>query len=149
MRIFRHFAIALAAAGSCAAASSAVAAAEPAGGGAPCGATASACVDLSSSQGWLMNGGQVTYGPVQLSTGAPDSETPTGTHQVLYKDKDHKSREFNDAPMPYSVFFTGSGMAFHEGDIDEQSNGCVHLTPDAAATFYDSLSPGDVVEVEP
>lgn len=95
-----------------------------------------------------MNHGQVTYGPVRLGTGAAGQETPAGTHHVVYKDKHHVSTEFHNAPMPYSVFFTDNGIAFHEGDVDEESNGCVHLSHSAAVAFYDGLHPGDVVEVE-
>jgi lipoprotein-anchoring transpeptidase ErfK/SrfK len=44
------------------------------------------------------------------------------------------------------VFFNG-GDAFHEGSLTDPSHGCVHLSRGAAATFYDSLKPGDVVQV--
>lgn len=115
--------------------------------GAPCSDAASACVDLSENQAWLMEDGAVTYGPVPLSSGKPGYETPPGDFQVQWKDKDHRSREYDNAPMPYSVFFTDNGIAFHEGDTDEQSHGCVRLTHDAAVTFYDQLQPGEGVEV--
>lgn len=149
MRISRLAALAVCTAVSCAVAGTTAATAEPAGGGAPCQPIAAACVDLGSSQGWLMDHGRVTYGPVRLGTGAPGSATPTGMHQVLYKDKDHRSTEFHNASMPYSVFFTHTGTAFHEGNVDEPSNGCVHLGPHSAVRFYDALSPGDQVEVVP
>lgn len=115
--------------------------------GAPCGAAASACVDLSADQAWLMDDGEVTYGPVPLSSGKPGYETPTGNFQVEWKDRDHRSQEYNNAPMPYSVFFTDNGIAFHEGDTNEQSHGCLRLAHDAAVTFYDQLQPGEGVEV--
>jgi lipoprotein-anchoring transpeptidase ErfK/SrfK len=49
--------------------------------------------------------------------------------------------------MPYSVFFTTSGIAFHEGSLTQQSHGCIHLSPEAAKAYYTTLQPGDVVEV--
>jgi hypothetical protein len=65
---------------------------------------------------------------------------------VTWKDLHHRSSEFHNAPMPYSVFFNG-GDAFHEGSVTVRSNGCVHLTQPAAQTFYNTLHVGDEVQV--
>ena len=46
---------------------------------APCGAAAKACLSLSSNQAWLMDNGNVTYGPVPVTTGKRGYETPPGT----------------------------------------------------------------------
>jgi L,D-transpeptidase catalytic domain len=113
---------------------------------APCGKTAKACLDLSANKAWLMNKGAVTYGPVQVTHGRPGYATPPGTFKVSFKDIDHKSSEFNGAPMPYSVFFNG-GIAFHQGSLQQLSHGCVHLSKTAAQKFYSNLKPGDVVQV--
>ena len=51
--------------------------------------------------------------------------------------------------MPYSVFFTNTGVAFHQGSLKAKSHGCVHLSHADAVTFYNSLHPGDVVQVVP
>ncbi len=113
----------------------------------PCSANADACIDLSANTSWLMDdNGAVIYGGVPITSGKPGYETPPGTFQVTYKDIDHWSRAY-DAPMPYSVFFTTSGIAFHEGSLTQQSHGCIHLSPEAAKTYYYTLNPGDVVEV--
>ncbi|HTI24848.1 MAG TPA: L,D-transpeptidase [Kutzneria sp.] len=112
----------------------------------PCSATARACVDLSTHQAWLMRGGVVTYGPVPAMPGSASAPTDPGTFRVTFKDLHHRSTIFNNAPMPYSVFFNG-GDAFHEGSLTDPSHGCVHLSRGAAATFYNSLKPGDVVQV--
>lgn len=114
--------------------------------GVPCGAGAAACVDLSANQAWLLAGGRVAVGPVPITTGRPGHETPPGLFHVQYKDIDHLSREFDDAPMPYSVFFN-SGIAFHEGSLSALSHGCVHLSNSAAQAFFDGLAVGDVVQV--
>jgi hypothetical protein len=66
---------------------------------------------------------------------------------VLWRDKNHRSSAFNNAPMPYSVFFTSTGVAFHEGSLRRQSAGCIHLGHNAAVTFYKRLAVGQVVEV--
>jgi lipoprotein-anchoring transpeptidase ErfK/SrfK len=113
---------------------------------APCSAAAQACVDLSTQQAWLTRNGEVVYGPVPVATGMSSAPTDRGTFRVSWKDLDHHSSLFNNAPMPYSVFFNG-GEAFHEDSVEVRSNGCVHLTHSAARTFYNTLHVGDVVQV--
>jgi hypothetical protein len=112
----------------------------------PCPASASACIDLANTQAWLQSGGQITYGPVPITSGAAGSRTRTGTFSVFWKDKNHKSTLFNNAPMPNSVFFDGD-IAFHQGSLYDQSNGCIHLSWDASSTFFNTLSVGDKVYV--
>lgn len=114
---------------------------------APCSSAADACIDLSEDRSWLMSDGAVAYGPVPITSGKPGYETPTGTFQVTWKDRDHRSGEYDGAPMPYSVFFTDTGIAFHEGSLRRQSHGCIHLSNEAARTYFAELSPGDVVEI--
>jgi L,D-transpeptidase-like protein len=115
--------------------------------GTPCTVTARACVDLAKNQAWLIHDGEVTRGPVAISHGGQGKETPTGTFKVLWKDEDHKSAEFDDAPMPYSVFFADGGIAFHQGNPNNPSAGCVHLAKDDAVAWYDDLEVGDEVQV--
>ena len=115
--------------------------------GTPCTASAVACVDLASNKAWLIEDGEIARGPVSMSHGGQGKETPKGTFQVQWKDKDHKSAEFNNAPMPYSVFFAPGGIAFHEGNPSNPSAGCVHLAHDDAVAFYDFLAVGDEVQV--
>lgn len=115
---------------------------------APCSARADACIDLSANTSWLTHNGSITYGGVPITSGRPGYETPPGTFQVTYKDIDHWSEAY-DAPMPYSVFFTTSGIAFHEGSLSEESHGCIHLSNAAAKKYFSTLQPGDVVEVVP
>ncbi|OLR90058.1 L,D-transpeptidase [Actinokineospora bangkokensis] len=114
--------------------------------GTPCSAAARACIDLSANQSWLLSGGKVVYGPVPITSGRPGYLTPPGTFRVQWKDIDHKSSEFDDAPMPYSVFFNG-GIAFHQGSLKVKSHGCIHLSAAAAKQFYNSLKVGDTVQV--
>jgi lipoprotein-anchoring transpeptidase ErfK/SrfK len=113
---------------------------------APCATSARACVDLSTQQAWLMRNGSVSYGPVPIASGMASAPTDPGTFRVFWKDLHHRSSEFHNAPMPYSVFFNG-GDAFHEDNVAVKSNGCVHLSQRAAQTFYNTLHVGDVVQV--
>lgn len=113
---------------------------------APCGAAADVCVDLSANKAWLMKDGVVTYGPVPITSGMKGYRTPPGTFHVQWKNRHHRSRAFNNAPMPYSVFFH-NGMAFHEGSLRAQSHGCIHLSRTAAQRFFSALSVGEVVQI--
>jgi L,D-transpeptidase-like protein len=140
--------VALTALGAASVLSGGNAAAATASSSAPCAAAARACVDLSSQQAWLMHGGTVTYGPVPVATGKASAPTAPGVFHVFWKDINHRSSLFNDAPMPYSVFFNGDD-AFHQDSVKVASNGCVHLTRQAAQTFYNTLHVGDVVQVVP
>jgi lipoprotein-anchoring transpeptidase ErfK/SrfK len=112
----------------------------------PCIAAARACVDLSTQQAWLMRDGGVIYGPVPVATGKASAPTDPGIFHVFWKDLHHRSSEFHNAPMPYSVFYNG-GEAFHEDSVTVRSHGCVHLAHRAAQTFYNTLHVGDVVQV--
>jgi lipoprotein-anchoring transpeptidase ErfK/SrfK len=111
----------------------------------PCAPTARACVDLSANRSWLLQNGRVTYGPVPITSGRPGFRTPPGTFTVASKRRDHVSSIY-DAEMPWSVFFNG-GVAFHEGSLTVTSHGCIHLSPEAAETYFSALSVGDVVQV--
>ncbi|OZM71465.1 hypothetical protein CFN78_20180 [Amycolatopsis antarctica] len=113
---------------------------------APCSAAADACIQLGINAAWVMDNGNTTYGAVPITSGKPGYETPTGTFQVTFKDADYWSQAY-DAPMPNAVFFTTSGIAFHEGSLDVLSHGCIHLSPEASVEFFNGLEPGDTVEV--
>lgn len=115
----------------------------------PCPSSARACVDLQGGRTWLQRDGEVEYGPVRMSAGAPgpETETPKGLHLVNRKVKDEVSRPFDDAPMPFSVYFTYTGVAFHQGDVRLLSHGCIHLTRKDAQAYFDALNVGDQVFV--
>ncbi|QRP49793.1 L,D-transpeptidase [Amycolatopsis sp. FDAARGOS 1241] len=134
------------AAGAAAAAATIGFAGEASAATAPCSAAAKACVQLHTGTAWLVDHGSVLRGGVPITAGKPAFPTPSGTFRVQYKDIDHYSKQFN-GPMPYSVFFTTTGVAFHQGSLKVQSHGCVHLSHADAVAFYNSLHPGDVVEV--
>jgi hypothetical protein len=54
---------------------------------------------------------------------------------------DHHSDEYDNAPMPYSIFFTQTGVAMH-GTYEQRSlghavsHGCVRLSVKNAATLW-------------
>src|ERR1700727_1259984 len=76
-----------------------------------------------------------------VSTGNPSHETPNGTFRTFRMEADHFSKEFDDAPMPHSIFFTKVGHAIHgtesEGRLGTPvSHGCVRLSRANASTLY-------------
>jgi L,D-transpeptidase catalytic domain len=113
--------------------------------GMPCSATVRACIDLTHNKAWLLRDGVVEYGPVPITSGRKGYRTPVGTFHVLSRERLHLSRAFDNAPMPYSVFFI-PGIAFHQGSLGVPSHGCIHLSKAAAISFYNLLRVGDVVQ---
>jgi hypothetical protein len=76
-----------------------------------------------------------------VSTGIPSYETPNGSFRTFRMEEDHYSKEFDDAPMPHSIFFTKIGHAIHgtesEGRLGTPaSHGCVRLSRANATTLY-------------
>src|ERR1700747_1409229 len=51
-----------------------------------------------------------------VSTGIPSYETPNGSFRTFRMEEDHYSKEFDDAPMPHSIFFTKTGHAINGTD---------------------------------
>ena len=76
-----------------------------------------------------------------VSSGNPSHETPNGSFRTFRMEEDHYSKEFDDAPMPHSIFFTKIGHAIHgtesEGRLGTPvSHGCVRLSRANATTLY-------------
>jgi L,D-transpeptidase catalytic domain len=76
-----------------------------------------------------------------VSTGLPSYETPNGSFRTFRMEEDHYSKEFDDAPMPHSIFFTKIGHAIHGTDSvnrlgNPASHGCVRLSRANASTLY-------------
>src|SRR5205814_362488 len=76
-----------------------------------------------------------------VSTGRAGYATPSGNFRAFRMERDHFSKEWDDAPMPHSIFFTTQGHAIH-GSYDTRrlgsaaSHGCVRIAPANAAKLY-------------
>lgn len=114
--------------------------------GTPCTSEARACVDILGKRAWLIANGRVVRGPVANRSGDQEDPTPRGTFEVEWKAERWTSRQYL-VQMPYSVFFAPGGIAFHEGNHETPSAGCVKLTHDDAVAFFDFLAIGDEVQV--
>jgi L,D-transpeptidase catalytic domain len=80
-----------------------------------------------------------------VSTGAGKYETPSGDYKPFRMEAEHFSKEWDDAPMPNSIFFTGEGHAihgsFHVKSLGRKaSHGCVRLAPENAAILFALVS---------
>ena len=75
-----------------------------------------------------------------VSTGRAGYATPSGTFTPFRMEAEHFSQEWDDAPMPYSIFFTRKGHAihgsYHGGLGMPRSHGCVRISPGNAAILY-------------
>jgi hypothetical protein len=97
-------------------------------------------VDKDNQQMTVAVDGVVRY-HWPVSTGIPSRETPNGSFRAFRMEKDHFSKEFDDAPMPNAIFFTKVGHAIHGTDSvgrlgTPASHGCVRLSRQNASTLY-------------
>jgi hypothetical protein len=76
-----------------------------------------------------------------VSTGGGNRATPSGSFQPFRMEATHFSKEWDDAPMPHSIFFTKVGHAIHgTNDVGHLgaavSHGCVRLSAANATQLY-------------
>jgi hypothetical protein len=76
-----------------------------------------------------------------VSTGRTGYATPSGTYTPTSINEVWYSKEWDNAPMPHSIFFMEDGHAIH-GSYEVKtlgkpvSHGCVRISPKNAATLY-------------
>ncbi|MDX3977567.1 L,D-transpeptidase [Shinella sp.] len=102
-------------------------------------ANITAQISLSSQTMTVTQNGVVKH-RWRVSTGRKGYGTPTGAWSAKWASRNHRSRKYNNAPMPFAIFFKG-GYAVHATYETKRlgrpaSHGCVRLSPDNAATFY-------------
>jgi len=97
-------------------------------------------IDKSAQQMTVEQDGRPLY-QWPVSTGRAGFDTPSGKFRAFRMERDHFSKEWDDAPMPFSIFFTEKGHAIH-GSLDTKnigrpaSHGCVRLTPANAEKLF-------------
>jgi lipoprotein-anchoring transpeptidase ErfK/SrfK len=94
-------------------------------------------VDLSAQRALLYRNG-VLIAASTVSTGKRGRSTPTGVFTVLQKEVRHRSRTYDDAPMPYMQRLTWKGVAMHAGRVRgyPASHGCIRLPWGFAKLLY-------------
>jgi uncharacterized protein (TIGR02246 family) len=76
-----------------------------------------------------------------VSTGRAGYSTPSGNYTATSMNEIWYSRQWDNAPMPHSVFFMKDGHAIHgSNDVKNlgkpASHGCVRISPENATTLY-------------
>ena len=79
-----------------------------------------------------------------VSTGRGGYRTPRGVYRARRLERVWYSSKYDDAPMPYSIFFSG-GYAIHGTPHTRYlgrpvSHGCVHLAPGHARELFSLVS---------
>jgi lipoprotein-anchoring transpeptidase ErfK/SrfK len=100
-------------------------------------------ISLSSQTMTVSQNGIVRY-RWKVSTARKGYVTPKGSWSAKWLSRNHRSRKYDDAPMPYAVFFNG-GYAVHATfDLKRlgrpASHGCIRLHPENAAAFFSLAS---------
>lgn len=98
-----------------------------------------ASVDLSSQTMTVSHGGVVKY-RWKVSTARAGKVTPTGSWTAKSLSRYHRSSRYNNAPMPYSIFFRGNYAIHGTNHVSRlgrpASAGCVRLHPSNAAVLF-------------
>lgn len=73
-----------------------------------------------------------------ISSGKPGKDTPTGIFPIKEKKVMHRSRKYDNAPMPHMQRLDDYGIALHAGHLPGQpaSRGCVRLPAPFAAKLF-------------
>lgn len=96
-------------------------------------------VDLSDQRMYIYLDNRLIH-EFPVSSGRGKYGTPTGRWNAYWLSPKHRSRKYNNAPMPWAVFFN-EGYAVH-GTTDLRnlgrpaSHGCIRLHPDNAKIFF-------------
>ncbi len=97
-------------------------------------------VDLGDQQMNVYVDGKLKHS-WSIASGRSGFETPTGNYRPQRLEREWYSRQYDDAAMPYSVFFKG-GYAIHGGYGRmgrPASHGCIRLTTQNAAKFFNLI----------
>ena len=103
-------------------------------------------VDLAAQRAHIYRGG-VEIGVTTISSGRRGYETPTGVFTILQKAKVHRSRKYDNAPMPNMQRLTWGGIALHGGRVPghRASHGCVRLPMTFSQTLFKETNLGTTV----
>ena len=94
--------------------------------------------------------GDVLVGAASVSTASKGRITPLGEWSVLDKRRFHRSRKYNNAPMPFMQRIDEYGIALHGGPNPgyPASHGCIRLPMKFAEKLFALTKVGSKVIVE-
>ena len=96
-------------------------------------------VDISSQTMTVTHRGKVKY-TWKVSTARAGKVTPTGSWSAKWLSRNHRSSRYNNAPMPYSIFYSGNYAVHGTNQVGRlgrpASAGCIRLHPQNAAILF-------------
>jgi lipoprotein-anchoring transpeptidase ErfK/SrfK len=96
-------------------------------------------VDKSSQTMTVYHHGEV-IGRWKVSTARPGKVTPSGTWTAKSLSRYHRSSRYDNAPMPYSIFYSGHFAIHGTNQVRKlgrpASSGCIRLHPANAAKLF-------------
>ena len=94
-------------------------------------------IDLGEQRAMLYRN-DVLIAASSVSTGSEGRETPMGMFTILEKEVFHRSRTYDDAPMPYMQRLTWKGVSMHAGNLPgyPASHGCIRLPAGFAKLLF-------------
>jgi lipoprotein-anchoring transpeptidase ErfK/SrfK len=96
-------------------------------------------VDISTQTMTVTHRGKVKY-RWKVSTARAGKVTPSGSWTAKWLSKNHRSSRYNNAPMPYSIFYSGNYAVHGTNQVSRlgrpASAGCIRLHTKNAAILY-------------
>ena len=91
----------------------------------------------------------ILVGRSSVSTGTESHATPSGVFTILEKKQTHRSKSYNNAPMPYMQRLTWSGIAMHSGQLPgyPASHGCIRMPYDFSTLLFALTAKGGTVVI--
>ena len=99
-------------------------------------------VSITSQEMKVYHEGRLVY-TWPVSTAKAGKITPAGTYEPEFLSRNHRSRRYNNAPMPFAIFYDGN-YAIHGTDQIKRlgkpaSHGCVRLDPGNAKILFEMV----------
>jgi hypothetical protein len=103
-------------------------------------------ISLSEQIAYLYRG-DALVAVASISTGVEGRDTPTGIFTVRGKTPFHRSKKYDNAPMPFTQFIDQYGVAMHGGHNPgyPASHGCIRLPLAFAKKLYSVTDVGTPV----
>lgn len=105
-------------------------------------------VDLDARVLSVFRGGY-EIGATAVLLGTQEKPTPLGMFPIKYKDADHHSRTYDNAPMPFTMNLTNDGVSIHGTKVEKgyASHGCIGVPNSFAKKLFGIAKVGDKVYI--
>ena len=89
----------------------------------------------------------ILVGRTSVSTGTKGHPTPAGVFTILEKKETHRSKKYDNAPMPNMQRLTWSGICMHSGNLPgyPASHGCIRMPYDFSTNLFKITGNGGTV----